>query len=152
MNYSESCLIGDTHITINGVTNTLSCRSWTYHNKNYNFEYIISSNEEIDKLFIEFTKGKYEISNIKVYSLDYNNLLKSVKNVDVFNFNKELTKGDEIVGDINVTENGYFKISIPYEKDGFSVYVDNKLTEYELVDNAIKKKLGKVTNVAESEA
>lgn len=136
MNYSESCLIGDTHITINGVTNTLSCRSWTYHNKNYNFEYVISSNEEIDKLFIEFTKGKYEISNIKVYSLDYNNLLKSVKNVDVFNFNKELTKGDEIVGDINVTENGYFKISIPYEKDGFSVYVDNKLTEYELVDNA----------------
>ena len=52
MNYSESCLIGDTHITINGVTNTLSCRSWTYHNKNYNFEYVISSNEEIDKLFI----------------------------------------------------------------------------------------------------
>ena len=100
MNYSESCLIGDTHITINGVTNTLSCRSWTYHNKNYNFEYVISSNEEIDKLFIEFTKG------------------------------------NEIVGDINVTENGYFKISIPYEKDGFSVYVDNKLTEYELVDNA----------------
>lgn len=136
MEYSETCLIGDTYIEINGVKNVLSCKGWTYHNKNYNFQYVISSNEVIDNLFVEFAKGKYVISNISVYSIDYNIFINSVNNVDVFNFDKDLTKGDVIVGDINVTENGYFKISIPYEEKGFSIYVDEKLIEYEKVDTA----------------
>ena len=135
MNYSESCSIGDTSITINDVKNTLSCRSWIYHNKNYKFEYVISSNDEINELNIMFDKGKYIISNISVYSLGYNNITDFVHNVDEFMIDKELTIGDEIVGNINVSENGYFIISIPYEEKGFTIYVDDKLTEYEKVDD-----------------
>ena len=135
MNYSESCSIGDTSITINDVKNTLSCRSWIYHNKNYKFEYVISSNDEINELNIMFDKGKYIISNISVYSLGYNNITDFVHNVDEFMIDKELTIGDEIVGSINVSENGYFIISIPYEKKGFTIYVDDKITEYEKVDD-----------------
>ena len=135
MNYSESCSIGDTSITINDVKNTLSCRSWIYHNKNYKFEYVISSNDEINELNIMFDKGKYIISNISVYSLDYNNITDFVHNVDEFMIDKELTIGDEIVGNINVSENGYFIISIPYEEKGFTIYVDDKITEYEKVDD-----------------
>lgn len=135
MNYSESCSIGDTSITINDVKNTLSCRSWIYHNKNYKFEYVISSNDEINELNIMFDNGKYIISNISVYSLDYNNITDFVHNVDEFMIDKELTIGDEIVGNINVSENGYFIISIPYEEKGFTIYVDDKITEYEKVDD-----------------
>lgn len=135
MNYSESCSIGDTSITINNVKNTLSCRSWIYHNKNYKFEYVISSNDQINELNIMFDKGKYIISNVSVYSLDYNNITDFVHNVDEFMIDKELTVGDEIVGNINVSENGYFIISIPYEEKGFTIYVDDKITEYEKVDD-----------------
>ena len=122
MNYSERCGIGDTSITINDVKNTLSCRTWTYHNKNYKFEYSISANE-IKELNIEFTKGKYDISNIQVYSLD------------TFKINKEKTIGDTIEGDINVNTNGYFILTIPYEEKGFTIYLDNKIIEYEKVDD-----------------
>jgi len=136
MGYSQTCLIGDTSIIINGVKNTLSCRGWTYHNKNYGFEYVISSNDEISELFIEFSEGKYEISNIKVYSLDYKHVLDSVSTVDEFKINKELTIGDKIVGDININRNGYFVLSIPYEERGFSIYLDEQLIDYEMVNNA----------------
>jgi len=135
MEYSQTCLIGDTSITINDVKNTLSCNEWTYHNKNYTFEYVISSSKEIEELKIEFAKGKYVISNINVYSLDYNNITNFVNSVDEFKIDKNLTTGDEIVGNINVTENGYFVLSVPYEEKGFTIYVDDKLTEYEKVDD-----------------
>lgn len=135
MEYSETCLIGDTSITINNVKNTLSCRGWTYHNKNYTFEYVLSSNNDINELNIAFDKGKYIISNVSVYSLDYSNITDFVSSVDEFMVDKELTSGDEIVGNINVSENGYFVLSVPYEEKGFSIYVDDKLTEYEKVDD-----------------
>lgn len=135
MNYNETCLIGDTHITINGIKNTLSCKEWTYPNKNNKFTYVISSNDTIDKLNIEFTKGTYKISNIEIYSLDYDYILDSVHKVDEFKINKELTLGDKIVGDINVTENGYFVLTVPYDK-GFNVYLDGNLINYEKVDTS----------------
>ena len=135
MDYSESCKVGDTSITINGVKNTLSCRSWTYYNDNTKFEYTISS-ESIKELNIEFEKGKYEISNIKTYTLDYKNIVDFVKSVDEFKIDKDKTFGDQIVGEINVNENGYFVLSIPYEEKGFTIYVDGNETEYEKVDEA----------------
>lgn len=135
MNYEETCLTGDTHITINGVENTLSCKEWSYPNKNHKFTYVISANNSIDELNIEFTKGTYKISNIKTYSLDYDYILDSVDKVDEFKINKELTVGDKIAGDINVTENGYFMITVPYDK-GFNVYLDGNLINYEKVDNS----------------
>ena len=135
MGYCESCKIGDTSVTINGVKNTLSCKEWTYHNKNYTFEYVISSNNEINKLDIKFSKGKYIISNINVYSLDYSYITDFVNSVDEFIIDKEKTKGDEIFGGINVNENGYFILSIPYEEKGFTIYVDDKLTEYEKIND-----------------
>ena len=136
MNYSESCRIGDTSITINGIKNTLSCRTWTYHNKNYKFEYSISSNNAIEELNIEFSKGKYNISNIKVYTLEYKYITNFVDSVDVFKINKELTKGDTIVGEINVNEMGYFILTIPYEEKGFNIYVDDKEIKYEKVNDS----------------
>ncbi len=135
MSYSEYCSVGDTSITINDVKNTLSCREYIYHNKNNNFTYVISSNEDITSLNVKFTKGKYVISNINIYSLDYEYITSSVGGVDEFKINKEMTSGDTIIGEINVNENSYFKLSIPYDK-GFNVYLDGEKIEYEKVDNA----------------
>ena len=135
MEYSESCKIGDTSVTINNVKNTLSCKDWTYHNNNYTFEYVISSNYEVNELDIKFSKGKYVISNINVYSLDYSYITDFVNSVDEFVIDKEKTKGDVIVGGINVNENGYFVLSVPYEEKGFTIYVDDKLTEYEKIND-----------------
>jgi len=135
MNYSESCDVGNTSITINGVKNTLSCKGWTYPNNNYKFDYVISSNDEINELNVEFAKGRYEISDVKVCSLDYSYVLEAIDSVDEFIINKDLTIGDKIVGNINVTENGYFALSIPYDR-GFSIKLDNKEVKYEKVNNA----------------
>lgn len=135
MEYSESCNVGDTSITINNVKNTLSCKEWTYHNKNYTFNYVISSNDEISELDIKFSKGKYVISNINLHSLDYSYIIDYVDSVDEFMIDKEKTKGDKVVGSINVSENGYFVLSIPYEEKGFTIYVDDKVTPYEKIND-----------------
>ena len=135
MNYSESCKVGDTSISINGVKNKLTCKGWKYHNHNYTFEYVISSNSAIRELNIEFSKGKYDISNLEVYELDYDDVKSIKNNHDEFMISKEDTKGDVIKGNITVREDGYFSMSIPYDK-GFTIYVDGKKTDYELVNTS----------------
>ena len=135
MLYSQSCKNGDSIITINGTSNKLTCKTWKYHNLNYKFEYVISSNEVLDNLKIEFSKGHYEIANIKTSVLEYDKI-KNVRNdLDDFIFDKDKTKGNKIVGSINVKNDGYFMFSIPYD-EGFNIYVDGIKTPYELVNEA----------------
>lgn len=123
----------DRFITINGIKNKVTKKNWKYHNKNYEFNYTISSNELINTLEIAFSKGKFEIGNIELYIMDSNEVLSISESHDEFNINTSLTKGDVIVGDIMVTEDSYFNISIPYDK-GFNIYVDGVKTNYEAVD------------------
>ncbi len=130
MNYSQSCSKGDTYITINDVRNVLTCKSWKYHNNNYSFTYVIS---EPNRLDIEVEKGKYDISDIEVYTLDYNDIKNINKLHDEFIIDK--AQGDTIKGHINVKENGYFNLSIPYDK-GYNIYVDGKKTNYEIVNKS----------------
>lgn len=129
---SASCSDGDTHIIIDGVKNKLTCKSWKYHNQNYDFDYILS-NRDLKDISISFSKGKYRISNIELYSLDYSELEGISNSVDEFTFDLEKTKGDFIVGDIDVTDDGYFVSSIPYDS-GFIVKVDGKNIDYRKVN------------------
>lgn len=130
---SMKCNFGDLDITINGITNKLTCSSWIYHNKNYGFEYVLSSNEPIDTISITFSKGIFDIKNIKIHTLDYDYIKTAVNNIDSFEVDMIKTKGDKIVGNINVTNDGYFATTIPYDK-GFTILVDGKLQEYEKVN------------------
>ena len=127
MNYNEKCSNGDTEITINGINNKLTCRSWMYHNKNYDFEYVITD-KEIKELNIDLAKGKYNISNILIYTMDYptNNYLE----LDNLHIDK---KNSIVTGKSNLDEDGYIITSIPFDK-GFKVYVDNKLVSSEIVN------------------
>ncbi len=128
MNYNDK---KDTTITINNVINTLSYKGWKYHNNNYTFHYVIDNNN----LDITFSKGHYEINNIKVYTMDYDKV-KSINDIHSnFIIDKDNTYGDYINGNINVEEDGYFILSIPYDK-GFNIKLDGKEIDYELVDTA----------------
>ena len=81
------------------------------------------------------SKGTFEIVNIKSYVLDYNTFKDNASLVDSFNIDTEKTKGDKIIGSIDVKKDGYFILSIPYDK-GFKVRVDGKNKSYEKVNEA----------------
>ncbi len=70
------------------------------------------------------------VTKLKAYHSDT-----ALQNTMNYIIDKEKTKGDEIVGGINVSENGYFVLSIPYEEKGFTIFVDDKLTEYEKIND-----------------
>ena len=129
---SNPCSVGDNYISINGVLNKLTCRGWKYYNNNTSFEYTISE-KNLNNLEISFAKGNYKITNIEVFTLDYNKFSNSINNYNSFNIDKNKTKGDVIEGNINSKEDGYFNLSIPYDK-GFRIYLDRKEIDYEKVD------------------
>lgn len=129
---SEKCTNGDTGITIAGIENKLTCKEWKYHNQNYDFDYIIAK-ENLDSLSLNFKKGKYEISNVEAYVMDYKEIEDLKGDIDEFIFDKEKTKGDVISGSIEVTADGYFTTSIPFD-EGFEITVDGEKRDYEKVN------------------
>lgn len=128
MNYNDRI---DTTIKINDTINTLSYKGWKYHNKNYTFNYVVYDNN----LNIEFSKGHYEINDLNIYTIDYDTIKNITTTHDDYIIDSQKTNGDNIYGNINVSEDGYFIINIPYEK-GFNFYIDNKKIDYELVNEA----------------
>lgn len=120
-------------ITINDVTNSLSCSDWKYHNKNYTFEYVFANNN-LNFFDVSLSEGEYLLSNLETFIIDYVDVATIKNNVSEFIINKKLSENNIIKGKIDVKEDGYFKLTIPYEKKGFSVFVDGKKVNYEKVD------------------
>ncbi len=118
----------DIAITINGVKNKLTSSTWKYHNGNYTFDYVLYNTNNLN---IEFTKGLYRLGDFEFYIVDLSEIIN--KNYDEFEISK--IKGDVILGNIDVSEDSYFNISIPYDK-GFKIYIDGKLTNYEKTNNS----------------
>ena len=65
--------------------------------------------------------------------MDYNDL----KNINKTHDNLNITsiKENQINGTINVKEDSYLNINIPYDK-GFEIYIDNIKQDYELINTA----------------
>lgn len=133
VNNRADCKFGDVSISINGVKNKVTCESWKYHNKNYEFDYVISSNEPISEVKVNFSEGLHQIYDIETFTVNYDKIKDVSKSIDEFIINQEKTKGDYIVGDINVSQDKYFQLSIPYDK-GFDILVDGKKQSYEKTD------------------
>lgn len=131
---SMPCKVGDLNIVLNGINNKLTCSEWKYHNKNYTFDYVLAT-DEIDSLDFTFYKGSYKIKNIETYVLNYDDIKDARNNIDEFMIDKDKTKGDKIIGDITVKEDGYFTLTIPYDQ-GFTFLVDGKKVDYEKVNTA----------------
>ena len=68
------------------------------------------------------------IKDLKFYIIDNSDI--KPNNIQEFIIDKNKTKGDIITGNIDVKEDSYFNISIPYDK-GFKILLDNKQIEYE---------------------
>lgn len=125
----DDCKFGDVSISINGVKNKVTCETWKYHNKNYEFDYVISSNDPITELKVDFSKGLHKIRDIETFVLDYDSIKDIKHNIDEFIIDKNKTKGDYIAGDINVSQDKYFQLSIPYDR-GFNILVDGEKQNY----------------------
>ena len=123
----------DAKVFIDGIKNNLTDPDWKYYNNNNTFEFVVSAHDEqpVKELKMKFMKGNYEISNVRCFTMD----VTQTRKVDEFRFDKQKTKGDDIVGSIDVTEDGYFKLTVPYA-DGFTAYVDGEKTNVECVDTA----------------
>lgn len=117
---ANSCKIDNITMTINDVGNLLTCRTWTYNNKNNTFHFLIND-PSIDTLNIELTKGTYTITDIKTYILDYQDLANISNNKTAMKITKY--NNDIITGTINMPEDGYLVTSIPYDS-GFTINID----------------------------
>ena len=127
----NSCSNGNTFININNVNNMITCSSWPYHNKNESFTYLLSG--DLDELNVEIGKGTYIIKSLESYTLDYDYVKYSNRNVDSFNIT-EITD-NKIAGSITAKQDGYFVMSVPYD-EGFTIKVNGKIVEKELVNKA----------------
>ena len=118
---SDNCDNG--RIRINNVDKYISCQQKKY-------AYTISDNNLME-IVVSIDKGTYKISNIKAYYLDYGRIDNSKIELDEF-----VVKEDKnnIIGEINVSGDGYFVITIPYDK-GYKIELDGIITKYEMVDN-----------------
>lgn len=126
---------GDVILEINTVANKLTDPTWKYKNLNYSFTYLISSAEPIEKLDLRFTPGLYRISGLRAYTLDASVLENAGNNKDSFEIVRGDSVGDTVRGDIDVTADGWFNMSFPYD-EGFRITVDGKETEYEKTNTA----------------
>lgn len=119
----------DISITVNGITNTLSAPDWKYHNLNYDFMYIISSDKPLSSLELEFSKGNYILSDFEAYAINAQVLKEAQSGKDAFVIDRGSMGGDVISGSISVSADGWFNLSVPFD-EGFNIYVDGKKVEY----------------------
>ena len=129
----DKCMYNDLSIQINSIMNVLTCKNWKYYNDNRVFTYTISENPEL--LDIKFEKGTYNIHNIKLYTIDYDDIIYSNDNIYPMIIDKNKSNNEVITGNISVLKDSYFTISIPYDK-GLLVKLDNKMVEYDLTNGS----------------
>ena len=110
----------DISIIINGVRNRLSGSLAPYPNNNHTFYYLISANEAMDALEINFSKGDYKTKNVSAYTIP----LSALSHPGIIPVQENSISGKQIVnGNLDMPEDGYFVTSYTYSK-GYTAYVD----------------------------
>jgi len=143
MNLAKKGYACSSNITINGITNALSCDTWKYNNNNTTFEYVFAD-KTINEFDITFNNSQYDISDIELYTIDYANIKNVNKNITELKLNK--VNDNQLEGNITLNYDTYLKLTIPYDK-GFKVYVNDKETNIFKVDKTfIGLKLNKGTH------
>ena len=115
-------------ISINGMKNTLSKKHSVYPNGNKHFTYILSK-KTLKQFDVTLSKGKYKISNIRVYTCDMGVLDRKVTKI------KSLKTDSIFKGKVTTSKDGYLVTSYPYEK-GYEIYIDGKKQDVEIVNKA----------------
>lgn len=121
-------------ITINGTKNKLSAKTAPYPNKNNEFTYVLTMEDE-NELTVKKSKGEYILDNLTIYTIDQAYLRHSDITVPVAEQQVEYDGEDVFTGRIHMKEDGYFITSCPYKK-GYKIMVDGMPVEYEKVNTA----------------
>ncbi len=122
-------------IGINGMRNNLSGRSAPYPNGNHTFTYVLDTGDGLEQLEMEFSKGDYRISSLKVYTLDRQYLRHEDIAMPVIAEDARRDGQTVFDGGIEMEKDGYFITSYPYRK-GYQILVDGKEVNYEMVNTA----------------
>lgn len=121
-------------ISINGTTNKLTNADGKYFNGNNSFEYVFIAGKTPMKNFrIRVSEGAYQISDIQVYVMPLANIREISNDLDAYNIDRETTQGNIYSGTIDVTKDGYFVMSVPYD-EGFDIIIDGQSVPVERVD------------------
>ena len=115
-------------ISINGMKNTLSKKHSVYPNGNKHFTYILSK-KELKQFDVTLSKGKYKISNIRIYTCDMDVFDREVTKI------KSLKTDSIFKGEVTTSKDGYLVTSYPYEQ-GYEIYIDGKKQNVEIVNKA----------------
>lgn len=126
----NSCKESAITMSINNISNSLTCKKWPYPNKNNTFHFTISDSN-IKTLEIELTKGTYNIENVNMYIIDN----KDIINNDITRANIKSIFKNKITSSINIDEDQYLVTSIPYDR-GFTIKIDGEIVEKQLVNKA----------------
>ena len=122
----------DISITVNGIRNRLSGSEAPYPNNNNTFNYMVSGNEDIAQLKIQFSPGEYQIKNVTAYTIP----LSAFSHPGIIEFREKDTRGSQILnGTIDMPEDGYFVTSFTL-CNGYKAFVDGKEVKPEQVNKA----------------
>lgn len=125
----------DITVSINGITNKLSKKTAPYPNGNTHFAFVLSDEQPIKELKIAFGQGQYQISDVTCSIMEESRLWEAIGAVDRFQADEDRSADNRIAGNIQVSEDGWFATSIPYDK-GFEIKVDGEAQAYFRVNSA----------------
>lgn len=123
----------DVFISINGIKNKLTAPDWKYHNHNEHFTYLLT--DVTDKLEITFSAGTYCMQNIQCFTLPETLLQTAHEHVTPLEITADQAHGDTISGTITTKQDGWFVLTVPYDK-GFTATVDGNPVSCEQVNLA----------------
>ena len=129
MNKSKTGFACSSAITINNVTNALSCNRWKYHNNNYTFEYVLANTNNLE---VKFTQDTFDISDFEFYVMDYN-IIRELKN-HIQEIPLKKVDDNILKSEVEIDNSGIVKLTIPYEEKGFEVLIDDKKIDIFKVD------------------
>ncbi|WP_251616936.1 YfhO family protein [Senimuribacter intestinalis] len=122
-------------ININGMANNLSSWYAPYPNENYDFTYVLSDSAGLSELEIAMSRSRYNIEDIKVYTLDIPTAEAQDIAVPTLAEDFQANGSDIFQGIVTMKQDGYFVTSYPYKK-GFQILVDGKAQKAEKVNTA----------------
>lgn len=122
-------------IRVNRVKDMMTTEGYgLYPNNNEEFNFVLSDNEDIHEITIDFYEGTYNVTNLRAYLCKYEDI--SRYHDEISYVKRNAVSGNEVLaGNITMEQDGYLVTSIPYQA-GLSLWIDGEKAEMEKVNTA----------------